>query len=185
MAAAERIETRVREHHYAVTGSTARQIRAVMELLGPIRAGRRYGAYTDWEVRWRLSPRRDGELFVAGGVDVVADAVVTLPSWRRPSSASERLAAAWRRYLGALRRHEQAHVEIAEAAARLVDERLGCLEGAPSLAALEQAARGVVADAVARMRRVEREYDQATDHGRLQGVSLNDEEAAWRAVSSS
>jgi predicted secreted Zn-dependent protease len=184
---AEVVEMRVRERHYTVVGSSASQILDAMGLLGPIRGGVRYGAYTDWEVGWRLCPRAVEGGVVAADARVTVEVVVTLPRWQRPRSAPESLAQRWQRYLAALRRHEGGHVEIAEAAGRVVAERLAALAPAPSVAALELAARAAAELAAERLRRVERDFDATSRHGALAGVTLESGgvESAWIDGSSS
>jgi predicted secreted Zn-dependent protease len=89
-----------RRSYYAVVGSTAQQLRTVLGALGPVRGGRRFAAFTDWEVTWRY---RHGEDRDRGGrsirdVAVEVSICITLPRWRPPRLASAELVGAWNVY---------------------------------------------------------------------------------------
>lgn len=166
------IQVHLRRSDYAVTGSTVAQIGAVIDLLGPARDGRRFGAYTDWEVAWSYDPTiRGGEhVFDALSVDVTI--AVTLPRWRPVASAPREVVEAWRRYRDAVERHEDGHRSIAVEAGRAVHDALAALPGYPSKTALREAAAAAAGRALDEHGARERDYDRATDHGAKQGVSL-------------
>jgi predicted secreted Zn-dependent protease len=162
----------IRERPYTVAGSTADHLRLVLGALAPVRAGRRFAAYTDWEVEWRYRPGGDRGRLWPEAVTVTVTATVRWPYWRPPRSAAAGLTQSWERYVALLRAHEQGHVRIAEAAGRAVAAGLAALPPSASVAALAQAAARTAEGAVADARERERAYDVETSHGASLGVEF-------------
>ncbi len=187
---------RLREEPFAITGATAGELRQALSILGPLRDGARYAAFTDWEVTYRVRPfdplasrpfeRSASHPFDPAAphpfdppasrpaslptsrphVDVGVLAVVRLPHLRPPLGTSPALVERWNHYVDALRRHERGHVAIARAAARAVLEALSEL---PPSAPPPIVARAASA-ALAEIRAAERAYDVDTRHGASQGA---------------
>lgn len=148
----------VREQPFSITGATPAELRDALSILGPLRDGARYAAFTDWTVTYRVRPARH--------IHVTASAVVHLPLLRAPRSAPRALVERWNLYVEALRRHEMGHVAIARAAARAVHAALAALppDAPPPLVAASASA------ALAELRAAERAYDIDTRHGATQGA---------------
>lgn len=151
----------VREEPYRITGATRGEIARAIAILGPMRGGVRFAAFTDWEVVYRV---RAG----APPPSVEVRAVVRLPDLVAPLSATADLREAFARYVDALRRHEGGHVAIAESAGHAVREALSALPESAGPRDVDRAARTAIASAHAR----ERAYDLETSHGATQGASL-------------
>jgi predicted secreted Zn-dependent protease len=175
MRPADGLRLAVERSSYPVAGSTAGDLRAVIEALGPTRHGRTFAAFTDWEVSWdySIAPGPGGMRVAA--VRVGVRAAVVVPRWRPPRSAPPGLTAAWQRFLAAIEDHEQGHVNLAVEVGRTL---LGRLEGFAAFAdpaALKSAVEAAALAEVAAARERERLYDDASDHGATQGVSLPDD----------
>ena len=154
---------------YEVIGATLTQLRERMALLGPLRAGRRHAAYTDWELRWSYAHRARAEGWDVGAVSVVVTVTRSLPRWSSLPSAEAGLDAAWAEYLAALTLHEEGHVAIARAAGRAVRAALETLPTCATRSELDALARRTVAAVTGAHRADERAYDGATGHGATQG----------------
>jgi predicted secreted Zn-dependent protease len=112
-SSASGIVVEVVSRRYRVVGSTMADARASMAHLGPLRRGKRFAAYTDWEVSW-------------GAQVVDVKVVVTLPDWRPPPNAVSGEIAAWEAFVRRADTHEAEHVELARRAgeaARLALDR--------------------------------------------------------------
>lgn len=156
------MEHALREVPYPITGATKDEIRRAIAVLGPLRGGIRYAAFTDWEVIYRVRPLEDPRLTVA------VSAVVRMPELHAPRSISPEILEAWGRYIEALRCHEMGHVAIARAAGQALFEALLALPGDAAPARIDHVARASIAFAHAK----ERAYDAETRHGATQGAVL-------------
>lgn len=165
--------TRLRTEPYPVVGSSIEQLRASIAALGPIRGGRRFGAFTDWEVAWRFEHEACSEGRRISAVVVEVRASMSLPRWLAPSNAAGELVAAWARYAAAIEEHERGHVAIAERAGATIQTSLLALPPLPSLGLLRAAGRQAVDAALAQARTEELAYDHETNHGEAQGVILS------------
>jgi predicted secreted Zn-dependent protease len=99
-------------------------------------------------------------------VDVTLTLTIRLPRWQEGrDQASAAARAEWDRMLGALRTHEDGHADIAREWAPTVKQRLlGVPEG--NVASRYSQVLGEV-------RTRQQEYDDETQHGQTQGVSLD------------
>lgn len=165
-----RIVVALRPKPYCVVGSTADQLRAVLALLGPVRRGQRYCAYTDWEVTWRYAraPSPLGHRILDARVEV--SATVTFPRWQPPRSAPLGLLTEWHEYAASVDQHEQGHVELAIDAGHRVLQALLDLPWAPTAEDLQAAAQSTAERVLGEARRREHGYDVETRHGATQGV---------------
>ena len=156
---------------YPIIGSTADQLRAQLDRLGPTDAqGNRFDAYTDWHVN-RSYPYSmvDGQC-TTGPIQVNVQVVLTFPHWTPSASVSQDLVDQWEAYLVALRRHEDGHKEIAIAAGYAIYQALSELPGYPTCDELERAAEAVGERILDAYRQQEFDYDRNTDHGATQGA---------------
>lgn len=159
-----------RREEYPVAGSTRAQLASLIEMLGPTRGGRRFGAFTDWQVRWVYVRAREGDRWRASEVTVTATITTTLPRWRAPSTVDAALARAWSEYVSALEAHEAGHVALGRSAGRALDDALRALPSQPSVAALDATASATARAIVDEHRQREVDYDRETAHGARQGV---------------
>jgi predicted secreted Zn-dependent protease len=168
------VRVALRRSHYAVVGSTAQQLRTVLGALGPVRGGRRFAAFTDWEVTWRYrhgeDRDRDGRSIREVAVDV--SICITLPRWRPPRLASAELVRAWNVYARAVEAHEHGHARLAVEAGGAVSRSLLGLLWCPTREQLEEAAEATAQRVVAEVRAQEVRYDIETRHGESQGACL-------------
>jgi predicted secreted Zn-dependent protease len=166
----------IRRSLYPVIGSTARQLRVVLRTLGPVRAGRRFGAFTDWEIAWRYLHVDDHQGLRIHEVSVEVRATITSPRWTPPRFAPSGVVAAWRDYAAAVETHEQGHVALAVEAAEAIRTRLIALPVWSSKTALADAAHAVAEEELHAARAREVSYDQITCHGVTQGVVFPSEQ---------
>jgi predicted secreted Zn-dependent protease len=169
-----RVVVRTRLRPYDVSGSSGVELRAAMERLGPKDSvsGTPYAGYTRWRIAWsyRVERARACEL---ASVRVVARIRITVPRWTRAGQADPSLAAEWRRFVTALRRHENGHAAIATAAARRIGRRLASLRAFRSCARLERAADRAAVQILNNARAAEVAYDERTRHGDTQGARFS------------
>lgn len=156
---------------YLVRGTTAEEIRASLDQLGPLDPadGQRYDALTRWTLEWHFDPRN-----TRGGCEIArvwATVRVTtlMPRHGTPSSLPEALRNEWTAYLQRLGAHEEGHARIASDAAREVETALDRLHR-PDCTLLTQDANRIGQEILRKAQATERGYDIQTDHGRGQGA---------------
>ena len=147
--------------------SLNRQVRAA----SPIREGGEvfYG-HTHWNVHWdyRWNSEASGRCRLTS-VQVSLRTEILLPQLR---DADSRQAAAFERFIAALRRHEMGHYEHGKQAAAEIERDLLGLPPADSCAALEAQANQGAQRSIARYAAMDVQYDRETRHGVSQGARL-------------
>ena len=161
---------RVRGESYDVDGLSATEIRRDLDRRGPLSAGKRFDARTEWKVHWWFDLERVPGGCRATRVRVDLEVVVLLPRWRQPADASAELVRRWQGYLTALREHEDGHSAIGTSAADEIQAALSDQPLGASCALAEQRANRTGHDIVARHNRRDEQYDRDTRHGATQGA---------------
>ncbi|MGZ4359513.1 MAG: DUF922 domain-containing protein [Gaiellaceae bacterium] len=130
----------------------------------------RHGALSGWYGRWHslLSTRAQGCSIAQA--DVSVELTYRLPRWLHPSGVSPGLVGSWKRYLRALRVHEEGHAENGVRTGSRVLHGLRALPPTPSCKRLENRANGMVANEVARGNSWDIAYDRRTGDGAAQGA---------------
>jgi predicted secreted Zn-dependent protease len=166
------VEVEETVERYDIAGTKAGQLKRAMKRLGPREGGRRYFAYTEWELTWTytLDEAESGCRFAS--FDVRAAVTMTLPRWTPGDDASPELRERWDRFLSALETHERGHGRIATEAARSIEAAVATLEPSATCDRLEREAEATAMEKVERYRLRERQYDEETNHGRTQGARL-------------
>ncbi len=142
---------------YHVYGSSLDELRASMDSRKP----QRWDGYTEWRVGWSWPGygRSDCQLDQARLRTWIS---VSLPEWRPSQLPPAALRTSWNRYLTELSAHERGHVEIVQRGfaamqASLKNGECDTVE-AELLAIMDE------------IRQADRDYDHATEHGRLTGA---------------
>ena len=147
--------------------SLNRQVRAA----SPIRdGGQVYYGHTHWDAHWdfRWNSDASGRCRLTS-VQVSLRTEILLPQLR---GADSRQAAAFERFIVALRRHEMGHYEHGKQAAAEIERDLLALPPASSCAALEAQANQGAQRSIARFAAMDGQYDRETRHGESQGARL-------------
>jgi predicted secreted Zn-dependent protease len=148
--------------------SLNRQVRAA----SPIRdGGQVYYGDTHWNAHWdfRWNSDASGRCRLTS-VQVSLRTEILLPRLR---GADSRQAAAFERFVTALRRHEMGHYEHGRQAAAEIERELLALPPAASCAMLEAQANQGAQRSIARYAAMDAQYDRETGHGSTQGARLD------------
>jgi predicted secreted Zn-dependent protease len=158
---------------YDVTGRTPAEIRASVNKLGPYgeREQRQVHAYTKWTVRWGFKMRNTPEGCDVAEVLTVVDAVITMPKLVVDPARSAKLELSFAQYTEKMMLHERGHVENGMTVARMIEAELGKLPKMPNCDEVMRQARPI-GQRIGKEEgdKLDREYDQRTNHGALQGV---------------
>lgn len=135
----------------------------------PIRQdGKVFHGHTSWNVQWRYrwNEGPNGRCALTENKTTVS-AEITLPLL---VSSDAKAKLEFSSYSESLLRHELGHLEIAQAVAKRIDERILSLPPMNSCALLEQTANQLGQRLLEEAGQEERNYDLTTGHGRTQGA---------------
>jgi len=165
-AASPQVEEIVIPHatitYYDIFGSTESELRAQLDVLGPVDyQGYKGDANTKWFIGWNW-PGYGSSSCDLSQASVSYEIEVTLPRWQPPAEASPALVAKWAAYIHALAEHEKGHVD-------------NIVNSYPTVADAIMQATCDTADAAASaaldpIRQRDADYDNETSHGATQGA---------------
>lgn len=157
-------------NYYTITGTTASALRQQMNQLGPPgNNGRRFDAYTKWNVAWNYRYGLVSDRCRITSLTVNTDMTYTMPQWQNLKQAPRSLQQQWQGYYQALQLHEEGHANHGRAATQEIWQRLSHLNQ-PTCASMSQIANQTVQTIINRYAQKDIDYDRQTDHGRTQGA---------------
>ena len=158
---------------YSVPGTTTAEVRAYMNANGPLAVddNRRYDGVTNWSLRWSFRFRENRGCIILNATIEVSIAT-TLPELATPEVLPQDTIERWRSYVGALRGHEQGHVERELSGARDLKAAFEQAPAAPTCGELGQALNALGQAQMEKIRAADARYDLATGHGRTQGATF-------------
>ena len=156
--------------YYDVVGDTEQAIAQQLATLGPRDpvSGRGFHAYTRWNIhpQWQVEVQADGQCKLSG--TVIPAAAITLPRWQALAGTDAGLQQKWSRYIAALVQHEINHALHGEQAANEAKQAgVGIIGQCAQIADLANAS---TAKAVQRWAQADKDYDQRTNHGAIEGA---------------
>lgn len=142
------------------------------ELIEAIKENRPNGfhASTRWRVNWRYQYHKKEEWCELENIKVTLSNTIHFPLWLAPKHVKAKLYHEWTRYTGALLLHELGHARIAELAYKKIKESLQFETEQSTCAELGKIANENAHDIVAKFKKIQKRYDQKTDHGKTQGA---------------
>lgn len=166
--------TRVHTSYYYVDGSSATVLAAQLDQTGPKDAdGKRYAAKTRWDVQWKFNHEQEGETCGIKDVVVAVGIAQNMPKWRgEEKPGGSNLKARWRKFIEALKRHEEGHKTHGMKAGAEIEKALLAIKPASNCEDLDKAANAAGEQVIEKYRKQDAEYDRSTDYGRKQGATL-------------
>ncbi len=146
--------------YYDIQARTAAQIDRGIRLNGPA-GGHAIAAAEIRFVPVDVKQREDARGCSVAVARIRVEANIILPRWQNRSGAEAGLGRAFDNLAAYAKVHEQAHVDIANAAARVMEQRLKELPPQRSCAALEKRAAATVREVKARHDRAQRAFDES------------------------
>ena len=163
-----------RHSFYRVEGATAPQLVAQIRDRGPLWSdGNRYEAMHTWKLNRTFGLSQIGDRCVLSTPSIAVETEITMPHWEPPTTASPQLITNWNHYTKALEQHEDGHRRISLEAGEQVLQRLQTLPSYTNCADLRAAAKTAVAEVLEHTNYQQREYDDKTQHGLVQGASYS------------
>ena len=160
------------EELYEVSGSS------VADVLTSIRA-RMTGGFAGWAgvniyYEYEASPSIFSDCRVAR-IKVTTRTYMKIPNWRSSGSFEASMLPNWLRFIGALRTHEEGHIEIGLAAASSFASRFSYPDkvSASNCTELDQKIRQIYNSEMSAADDENRRYDKLTGHGKTQGTDFS------------
>ena len=161
-----------RLERYDVSGGSVAELRASIRQNGPTgEDGKRADAITSWTQSLRYRAIKTEAGCAVAALETRVEIVVTLPRWSTRQVGTY-LSELWDRYIAALDRHEQGHVDLAHRAATTIHQRLLRLT-APTCPKLDELINSTRRALLDEMEQEQAEFDRATKHGAADGVQLH------------
>lgn len=132
--------------------------------------GKRYESVTNWHVKWNYGHTAGAQTCSADSFQVAVDIVFRYPNWTRTEDAPPTLAEKWDAYMQRLIMHENEHRDMAVEAAAELSRAVSEMSPAQTCVELDQAVRALSYSRMNKLNDDERHYDEATNHGALQGA---------------
>lgn len=160
---------------YVIKGSTAAELRAQMNQLGPFstKEKRRFDAKTISKPFANVEARgKKGKSCRIKSVKVTVTTQFILPQWAPPVGADPALVAKWTAFLAKVQTHEDGHQQRSIDAGKDLLAKLKALPEAASCPAVLEAAKKVQEQSQAALTAKEGDYDTDTKHGEDQGAKF-------------
>jgi predicted secreted Zn-dependent protease len=157
------------EAFYGFAASTTEDVGSAMRQYGPEVGGERVPGATEQKITWDYQVVRSGGDCRLHAVEVHVAITTTLPRWENVDDAPEPLQRDWRRFLNAVRYHEDHHKEIILEGAYEVLRAIRTLAPGPC-DRLAREVRAVGEAAVRRHHERNARFDRDTKGGSTEGV---------------
>lgn len=158
---------------YDIKGQSAAEIRREMKQNGTKwNDGKVYAALTSWDIRYNYDVTYENGKYRIKSASTTIDVVISMPRWKPDQQAPRELIEEWERYYRVLDEHEIGHRDLAVRAAGEINEILAGLGNFNSKAELDREAKRQAQARLKRMKEVQVEYDDHTNHGIKQGAAL-------------
>ncbi len=176
LAASAGTETRVNNVNYMVEGKTAEEIWTDILAKTPVHQnGKRYAAYTKWNVSWQFRWLDNGNSCKINKVTTELDVTYTMPRLRKTSSTPASVLAHWDKYYAALFEHELGHKQLGSRAANEIERQILNMAPRESCEQLESDANEIGKNIIAKYIRMEKDYDRTTAHGLNTGAVFHEQ----------
>ncbi len=164
---------RIGSSYYYIEGASALVLTAQMDNKGPEGPdGRRHPALTKWDVQWRFRHNMLAGACKMEKVSVMVGVTSVRPRWRGEKEGAARLRERWGELVKAVDRNVAFHKQQALEAGRKIEAALNNLEPTGNCEALTIAANEAATAILEEYKAVSRDYNDRTDYGRKDGLSL-------------
>lgn len=156
--------------YYDVAGDSARTLRQDLDRKGPLEHGKRLDARTLWQVAWKYdyAPAGNGCKFTQFSASL--NGTIELPRWDHTGFVPGPLRRDWKRYLAALKVHEDGHYAHGVAAQKEIQALGQSFEIAGSCTTIAKTFNDEATAIMDKYAALDLKYDHDTGHGKSQGA---------------
>jgi len=123
--------------------------------------------------------------------NIEIDTTVVYPEWKKPKNPDKDVEKEWNRFMGALKKHEEGHVSMYQAAEGKLNDEVKKLEGVGIAKTCEEACKlakedldekidSVINTILEETEKAQNEYETESKHGEKQGASLGAGEGNYK-----
>ena len=164
--------THTRFKHYFIYPHTKAEISTLLHDESPIyQDGKIYHGSTRWDIRYNYKYRKIGNQCKIYKADVTLDIIYTMPKLLYPEQIEKNIRNTFKNYYNALFKHERNHMKYAENAARETEQFLLHYKGRCN--SIKYDIRKKTTKIFNNCKKINRNYDQRTGHGRTEGVNVS------------
>lgn len=157
--------------YYEISGNSEQQIRHNLNAKTPVLfKGKKYDAYTKWNVRWNFWWSESQNSCAISKVTVKLDVDQTLPKLIQSDSLTQSLSHQWETYYQALLEHEEGHKSLGLDAANEIEHAIKNLSAQSSCKTLESKANQLGHTIIKKYIKLEKDYDKRTNYGMNEGA---------------
>lgn len=165
--------TDIQYQYYSIYPKQKTDLEGEMQTRSPILVnGKKFKGYTKWYVNWKFWWYEKPNDCRITNTQVSLKVIYTLPQIPKNYATSPDTRSIFNQFYNALFKHEQNHKNSGLFAARDIEKALLNLGSFPSCQELEIAANRKGNQIIEQYAQRDRDYDKRTDHGRLEGVML-------------
>ncbi|MCL4766093.1 MAG: DUF922 domain-containing protein [Hyphomicrobiaceae bacterium] len=158
---------------YDIGGATLEELRKEVFTRGPYDKfkGQRFAGWTEWRIQWWFERRSVPQGCAPGKAVTETRITYTLPRWAGADGAPPELNDTWKRFVEALRLHEEGHGRLARELAGKIELAIESMPPEPTCEELEHQV-GVLANRMILEDKEQIAYDVETGHGHSQGAAF-------------
>ena len=134
--------------------------------------GNKYDSITKWKVKWDYAYSRDDNACFTDSFRVNIEITFHLPKWVCGGQPPPSLAEKWESYIRNLNLHEKGHGDRALKTAEDLTHSVAELAPARSCSELDRQVQRLCSERMKRLDEEQEEYDAATEHGQIHGISF-------------
>ncbi len=165
--------TDIQYRYYSIYPKHKSDLETEMQTRSPIvENGKKFKGYTKWHVNWKYWWYESPKSCKLTEAKVFLKVTYTLPQIPNNHVTSAETRSIFNQFYKALFKHEENHKNSGLFAARDIEKALLNLGSFPTCKALEVAANKKGNQIIEQYAQRDRDYDKRTDHGRLEGVML-------------
>jgi len=158
---------------YQIKGRNQSDLRKAMNAKGPVNGdtGKRFDARTDWKLGWKYKYSKNSKnLYKLSSHSIQVTATIHFPEWADMKTGNPQTQRLWLVYIHNLKRHEMGHVELAQRAGKVLNDRLGQLGTFNSRLEIEEAIKKKAEEITRIHQALHEDYDSRTNHGKSEGA---------------
>jgi predicted secreted Zn-dependent protease len=157
--------------YYEVFGNSPDEIRRELNANGPFSdRGIKADGLTHWNVSWKFRYAPKGNNCEFTEFSSKLEGTITLPHWAASATASPVLITDWRRYIAALRLHEDGHYAHGSSAAAEIDLLGQSFRVSGNCSSITRTFNEQANGIIAKYQSADQDYDRETKLGQTQGA---------------